>query len=282
MQSFSFEVDTLRYKDGKKRRDKKTVTVQIPTKPEEITLRTWSDYSALRANCPKWFEQITIGQETDFVVPDGGWQQLAQYCLEVISTLAINRDELSETDLLSLPMGDYQQSTDGLLAITAMMLRPVDSYQPKERGTFTHRGHEYAMYTSYVDQFKNEWVGKEMRTAEAVDALQLEQVFFQKDEKGELYQDDAVYRNLLSLTAMLTRRIMPDGTLEYPPVRSPDRNIWLDERMRDLSDMDMTVGLDIDFFLPDSKSAFQTILKSALRGRMAALQQRQKKVAQRR
>lgn len=272
MQVVKFETEVLRYRDGRKVRESKTVRLDIPTAVTEITLRAWADFTDLRETAPAIFTDVTVGDVAAKAIPAEQWTAFVEHSLKAIHTLACNRKDVAMSDLLSLPVGDSAADAAGgsILAILMRIMKPIAEYVPKNRESFTHAGRTYVFYTNYLDQFDTRWIGRELRTAEAVEALQFEQAFFQKDDKGNYYTPDPRYRNTLALLALLTRRVDPlTGDLELPPISLAERTEWLDRRMLDLAGVSMDVGLDIDFFLPSSKILFQRIRSSVLPGRKA-------------
>lgn len=276
---FTFETEVLRLRNGRKYREAKQIKIELPERVEEITLRSWADFTELRERAPEFFTDATVdaveGKDRTKAIPAGAWQDFIAHALESVWTLAANRDEFSRDDLTGLPIAAHAEAEafDGLLAMFAMVMKPIREYEPKKRDSFQHRGNTYALYTDYLDQFGQDWVGRDMRTSEAVDALQFEQIFFSKDEDGNYYVKDGRYKNDLALVAMLSRKKLPNGELELPPISLSDRTEWLDNRMVELAGVGMDVALDVGFFLPDSSSALQTTLLSVLRGKTRHRQQ---------
>jgi hypothetical protein len=273
MKVFTFQTETLRIVKGKKKRVRKDIKVEVPERIEEINLRKWVDFNTLRTKSPEWFTTITSeftdDQKPSVAIPAEKWPSFISHALDVVWCLAGNREELKREDLTKLPLGGAvaDQSADSLLAILAIIMEPIRSYEPKARETFRHNGYTYAFYTNYLDQFGHNWVGKDLRVAEAVDALQFEHVFFQRDEEGNLISADGPYKNDLALLSMLSRRVNDDGTLEDPPIKLADRTPWLDQRMKDLQGVSMDIARDLDFFLPRSSAQLVNTLLSALRGK---------------
>lgn len=270
---FTFDTEVTRFRNGKQHKEAKEIKVELPEKVEEITLRAWADFAELRDKAPKFFADVTEadidGGESVLAIPPGAWQSFIHHALQSVWTLAANRDEIKINDLLGIPTAaDAEaEAADGLLALFATVMKPLREYKAKKRESFTHNGITYALYTNYLDQFGQNWVGKDMRTAEAVDALQFEEIFFSRDDDGSLYIKDGRYKNSLALTSMLSRKVLKGGELESPPIPLAERTQWLDERMKELEGVSMDVAMDIGFFLPNSKTAFQSTLLSVLRGR---------------
>ena len=270
MQLITFEADVLRVgTGGKKYRERKEITLEIPTRVTEVTLKMWADFTNLRDAAPAIFQDINLADVTAAAIPATEWTAFIAHALEAVYTLTCNREEIRKDDLLRLPLGSTAAdgAGDSLLAILAIIMAPISEYQPKSRETFLYNNQCYAFYTDYLDQFDTEWIGKDLRTAEAVDALQFEQVFFQRDADGKFLMPEARYRTTLALLALLTRRVEEDGSLESPPIALAERTEWLDQRMVDLAGVSMDVGLDIDFFLPDSRSLSRRIRSFLLPGK---------------
>lgn len=266
MRTAKFEIEVLRFRGGRKVRERKTLRIDIPTKVEEITLEAWGRFEVVRDASPDSVQQLANGGSLEGIDPFT-YTEIVDQTLKAIYALALNHKDLCKTDLLQLPVSKHSKDNeaDTLMAILALIMEPIAKYKPKAREAFTHRGSEYAFYTSYLDQFGTNWVGKDLRTAEAVEALQLEHAFLQRDDKGHL-APQAKYKSSCALLALLTRRVGEGGEIEYPPVSLAERTEWLDSRMAEFRTVPLDVALDLDFFFESSKSSYLRTLFSRLLG----------------
>ena len=272
MHIFTLEAEVVRHRGGRPYREAKEIIIHLPEVITELTLRSWADFDAVRERAPELFADGTdISDTAALDLPPGKFQDFIAYALEAIYALAINREDLNKNDLRGLlPIGKAATAdqVDGLMSMLAWALQPVRDYEPSERTEFDHGGHTYLLYTDYLDQFGNQTVGRELRTAEAVDALQFEQVFFHKKPDGQYLVKDGPYKNDLALISMLTRRALPRGEMELPPLDQASRSEWLENRMVDLAGVSLDVALDIGFFLQNSKSVLPTTRLSEWLGKI--------------
>lgn len=226
----------------------KKVTVSLPSNAGEITLLQWVKYTDLyESSAPK-----ELFEDTTTMTPEG-WIEFVQYSVKVLEVF-------TGKDLSDLV---YAIKADALIAMMVQVVNVVSQYQPHERNSFVWKGEKFLIPETIFQSFGQSLVGGDMTVQEAIDALQIEHVFGAKNKEGKPVVEDAKYHNDIALVATLARKVLPDGSVEVPPMEFLQRRRWFDNRIAFFQDLSMDVALDVAFFLIGSKSAYRRILKLA-------------------
>lgn len=230
------------------------IKIEIPSKPSELTVKKWSDFHVYRENLPEWAKV-----EDEEQLKDWDAERWHKYIVHIAELLKI----VSGCDLNSL-LGLEFNSDNSILTIYAMFCQDILNYKPSIKEVFIHKGIKFAMPKNRIDRFGRTSYGTSLNTGQAIEALQGELMFNQKDEKGNYFLQDRKYHTDVMLLATLSRKIMPDGSLEVAPIGFDERSKWLDERCEFFSDAPLNLALDMDFFLLSSKKAYMNTLISHL------------------
>jgi hypothetical protein len=250
--------------DGKETTKTEVVLMNFPDSAEEITMKQWTAFQIRKSECPDFIRALDRLEPAERQAAMEAWEeenwiQFFSCAAEMMSCVV----DVKYSDLLKSmpPIADGQTS---LLALYVQLAKSIDGYQPKEPNEFTWKGHKYIWPKSVVEKFGQKWYGNQLTTAEAIEALQTEHVYNAKDENGEFVLKDRKYHVDITLVALLSRRVKPNGEIEEIPLEFNSRRAFVDRRVEEFEDLPMSVALDMAFFLTTSKVASALTLISRM------------------
>lgn len=253
MNVFSVTIATARMEHGREVKGSVEREFRFPSSADEITMRQWMDFQLRKAEAPDWFHDLeradAAGREEKMKAWDEStWAEFFYLVADLLATIV----DAGAADLMRAlpPIADGQNA---LLSLYIQLSSIIEGYTPKERSTFEWKSVQYVWPQKVVDSLGNAWYGQELTTAEAIEALQVEHVYNAKDENGVYLMNDRKYHVDVALLAVLTRKVLPDGTIEQVPLEYNARRRHLEKRIKDFADVPMSVCLDMAFFLTSSK-----------------------------
>ena len=245
----------------------KDIKIEFATEPSEITLRQWVDAILCLQDAPENVQQFLKGDSESVSSWDlVDWSVYYTTLAEFVSIFC-----KGEHDVISLiPKGSLIDNTaqDGIGALFGLLIQAVTDYKPQAREQFKHKGDIYKLPIRVLDAVGNVHHAPDVTTIEAVEALQIEHVYSAKDDNKQFVIKDRRYHTDLGIAACICRKVLEDGTLERMPLDMNKRRFWVKKKMKDLEDLPMSVGLDISFFLINSKRNLLNILSRAGRLRI--------------
>lgn len=255
MNIFTIKYTVESFAEGVKGKQQKSLTIELPSAVEEITLLKWVQYLELAKAAP----QLTDTSEKITVT---NWVQFVDFAKKVIELFS--EKDLSEA-ISGIPASSNAQN--GIIAMFQGVVSLVTSYTPQERSCFEWKGETYYLPETIRQSFGQVLEGGNLTVGEAADALQLEQIFSATNPDGSPVIQNAKYHNDIALVATLCRRLNPDGTVEVPPLDFIARRKHFDDRLELFSDLPMDIAIDVAFFLTGSNQVLNRIhrLRSLLK-----------------
>jgi hypothetical protein len=263
-----FEVKTVGsiLVNGKAIRRTVSHEIAFPSQLDEIKFKHWHDYFLLKEEDPEWakeMEKLKPEEQIELMARWGDAEWLDYYNL-ILSYLS----KFTESDLSVLSnaplLGD---GGNGLVSIYLNIIGLINSYQPKEIETFEYKGDTYFVDKSEVDRFGRKSLGSQLTMNQVIDSLQYEHVFNVRDENGVFLIKDRKFQIDVALAALLSKKVLPDGSLEERPLNFLWRTNWTEKKIMHFMDCPMTVSLDIAFFLLSSNNNLKSTLMLRLYSR---------------
>lgn len=225
--------------------------VSFPSELDEITMKMWSDYFLTKdEHDPDWVKAIEKLPATEQMEQMGQWSdhQWSEYYSLVLKYLGCFTTSPLEV-LSQAPLHD----PDGLMAIYFHIVGLINNYEPQLMESFQFKGDTYVIDPVEVDRFGRTLYGKSLTANQVIDSLQYEHVFNVKDNNGNYAIRDRRYQIDLALVALLTEKVLPDGSLEKRPLDYVERQNWTEAKILSFLDVPMSIALNVDFFLRSSK-----------------------------
>lgn len=228
--------------------------IELPSDPSEIPMKTWVAWQLVRENAPVWFKEVAALDEEERKEAVLQWdeEKWNAYIVQIAKEICIFANDTTIEEIIegSTP-NDEEQA--GLLAMYGTIMKPILNYEPKARKSFVYRGLKFVFPKSLIDNMGNKTLGAEITTIEAIEALQAEHVYSQKDESGQFIMKDRKYHTDLALLTAIARRVEENGKIEKMPLDFIKRRRFFNSRMKFFEDVPFTIALDMAFFLTNSK-----------------------------
>lgn len=256
-----FEVQKVKavVKKGKVKHRTLRHEVAFPSDISEIKFKQWHDYFLLKEDDPDWAKEIEKLPAAKQLELMGGWddeQWLSYYNLILRYLECFTDSDISV--LADAPlMGD---GGNGLVSIYLSIVGMINSYQPKEIETFEYKGDTYIIDKVDIDRFGRKTHGGRLTMNQVLDSLQYEHIFNVKDDKGVFVVKDRKFQIDIALVALLSKKVMPDGSFDERPLDFVERTEWTNSKILHFMDAPMTLALDVSFFLFNSKASWNHIL----------------------
>jgi len=258
-----------------------------PESVKEITLRDFVDYSLVMQDAPEKLKELSKLQDPELQqIEYAKWSQIDLHnyyvfiakCLSCLCKVQQGKvkQRANLEQILNLKIGSPEavdtESYDSLFALFKLVSGIINSYEPKERQYFEHKGKRFAVPTKFIDDYGRSRYAPNMTTIEALEALQVEHVFSAKGEDGELVYKDRYYHTDLGVMAAICRECDKGGTvIDALPLDMHERESFLARRIKFFSDVTMDIALDVDFFLLNSKRILLHTQQQAQRLKTLAL-----------
>lgn len=237
--------------------ENKAFILNIPSEPKEMTMLQWSKFMETLQDTPDWFIGIDYTnekayQESTKEMTDDHWIEYSLHLARCVACVSPNEIQFKEL-LNSISKKDLNKSAqDTLLGMYIQLVNTVNTYKPKERKSFTHKGKKYIFPISAIDTLGNKTVGNELSTIESIEALNYAQLFASKDKNGKSHFEHPKYKTDTALLACLARRVEEGEPVEQMPLEMQKRRSFIDGRIRTFSDVSFDIALDMGFFLTSS------------------------------
>lgn len=249
MNVYELQVKKEQIKDGQPTVILENHQVEIPTRPDEMTMLQWSNFHLQLAELPDWFIDLSFeeGKELEQIKAwtSGMWIEFYISVGKLLASISPNRDQFEK--IMNATFKN-EKDGDGILAMYSVLVNCINSYQPKKRDFFVHKNQKFIIPETTVNYFNQETVGSNLTTIEAIEALQLSLVLNQEEEGHYLFKDRK-YKTDLALLATLFRRDFGNGKIERMPLDMMKRRSMIDRRMTFFEDVTFDIALDADFFL---------------------------------
>lgn len=251
-----FEVETVKAsvsKNGKVKRRTLRHEITFPSTIEEIKFKHWHDYFLLKDDDPEWakeMEKLSAEKQLELMGQWSDEQWLAYYNLILRYLSCFTESDVSILAEAPL-MGD---GGNGLVSIYLQIVGMINGYQPQEIESFEYKGERYVVDKVDVDRFGRKQYGSNLTMNQVLDSLQYEHVFGAKDDKGFFIVKDRKYQIDIALCALLSKKVLPDGSFDERPLDFSERMSWTEKKILHMMDMDMGTALSVSFFLRSSNS----------------------------
>ncbi len=260
-----FEVKTVRrsYLDGKVKHRTIKTDVAFPSTADEITFKMWDKYFQMKENDPDWMKEIEKLKPHAQLEEQGKWdkKRWAEYYSRVVHYLSCFTDANVE-DIAGANLSG--EAGDGILSIYFSIIGIINSYEAVAVEYFEYKGDTYVIDKIDVDRFGKTHYGKNLKANQIIDALQYEHVFNVKGNDGKFLVADKKYQIDIALMAVLSRKVLPDGSLDERPLDFIERQEWTDAKIQHFKDAPMTIALNVDFFLRNLKrNSLNTLIREA-------------------
>lgn len=264
--------------DGKKGLSIVDESLFAPSNAGEITLREYVDFQiCMRDKAPeKLVELSKINDQNEWAESLAAWGSLDwnNYYIFLGNVLSVfiktktKNGKFQKADILTilnLKKGQAfidETSGDNLCALYRYIVKTINEYQPKELGHFEYKKMLFKVPDRLLDDYGRTMYAPEIKTIEAIEALQIEHVFSEKNKEGDYIYPDRLYHTDIGVMAAICRKSKKEETeegetkiipIETLPLNMTARQKFLQKRMKFFNDVPMTVALDIDFFLSNSK-----------------------------
>lgn len=237
--------------------------VVVYNEPSEIGMLQWCRIVDAIGAFPGWFLSINDGtkgqQEIQQEIATWSHSRWAQYYWILAQIVAMFSDTDAET-FLYLDMSKVGDEPD---EVTSIMYSTVKSlytnildnfmgYEPQKRTQFEYKGDTYVLPQNVQQVGGDPLPWGNIKTIEAIEALQAEQVFSTLDDEGNFIMEDATYNIHIAIVAATCRK-MVNGEAERIPVAGPEWDDFFARRMGHFSDLPYDIAKDVFFFIYDSK-----------------------------
>lgn len=264
MNIYEINVTELHYNEELKKEEKVTTVkrVKIKNHVKEITMLEWVKFHEERSNAPSWFfdSELQDDEEREALINNWTNEKWSEYLYTLCRMLSCFSDIDITTVLHANNHSDLtdKRGGDGLIAMYFQTAYCILTYQPKVRKSFKWKGFTYILPEDLVQaigEVKSTTVGANIKTINAIEALQVEHVLDVKDEEGNHILENQKYHNDIALVSCLCRKVLRKGKVEQMPLDQVERQRWIISRNKLFKNLPMDIVLDVGFFLIDSKIA---------------------------
>lgn len=262
MNVFQVKVVKKFYENGKIKQRTITSEVELPSEIDEIKARHWDAYFRIKEIDPDWLKEMESHNADDQLGIMATWDEARwdEYYSQIIKYLSC----FTDSEILYIANAPMTEETgNGLLSIYFSILGMINSYEPVAIEEFEYKGEKYIIDTVEVDRFGKTHYGKNFTANQVIDALQYEHVFNVKGEDNKYLIADRRYQIDLALIAVLTKKVLQDGSLDERPLDFIERGKWTDAKIEHFKDMPMSLARNVAFFLTNlKKNSLNTLIRA--------------------
>lgn len=248
----SVKLNVEKFIDEKWVNEWETHKINVSISPHTITMRMWSDYWVKRSEMPDWFKTMEGMNENELSDYSKAFDEskVSEYmnCIATLVSCFCNKPNI----LRELP---FSENDNSIIALFSKIIHSLYSYEPKYIESFEFKGQRFVFPKTITDQLGRDWVGQELSTGEAIEALQASHILNSKDEHGQYVLNDRKYHTDIALLASLARKVNEDGTIEKVPIETGEARVFFEKRTKFFEDAPMDIALDMGFFLSSGKLA---------------------------
>lgn len=254
MNVFETETITKRFdrKTGKVKHRTIRREIAFPSTVEEITFRMWCDYFQKKEEDPAWvgeLEKLPADEQLEKMALWGD-KEWADYYLLILGYLQC----FTNADLKTLADAPLNgEAGNGLIGVYLMLIGLINNYEPKPAETFEYKGDTYVIDKVETDRFGRTHYGKNLTVNQVIDGFQYEHVFSVKSSEGAYLIKDRKYQIDIALIAVLSKKVLPDGSFDERPLDFAEREAWTEKKILHFMDAPMTIALDVAVFFFDSR-----------------------------